>query len=149
MQNSFFPVYVVMSLVMGSLLSIYLPMNASVGRHLGSPITANLTLFAVAFTSALVIFLVWGNWSSLHKITAVPRWLFLCGVISAFMILGTTFLLPKIGARQLFVLLVSGQILMSMIVSHYGFWGLPKDPVTLKKSIGAGLVLAGIILSVV
>ena len=136
-----------LALLMGSILAIYLPMNGAVSRYLGSPITANLTFFALAFVTAAIIFFAIGDIASLKKIREVPNWLFLCGVVSAFMILGTTFLIPKIGAREFFVLMVSGQVLTAMAVSHFGFLGLPQDPVTLKKSIGAALVIGGVLLS--
>jgi uncharacterized membrane protein YdcZ (DUF606 family) len=36
------------------------------------------------------------------------------------MVLGTTFIIPEIGARKFFILVIAGQILAGMIVSHYG-----------------------------
>jgi transporter family-2 protein len=63
------------------------------------------------------------------------------------MILGTTFLIPKIGARKFFILLISGQILMAIIVSHFGILESPRDPITFKKVLAAGLVIAGAFLS--
>ena len=77
----------------------------------------------------------------------VPLWLYLTGVFSAFMILGTTFLIPKVGVRRFFILTVSGQILMAVIVSHFGFLGTPKDPISVKKIIGAVCIVFGVIFS--
>ena len=37
---------------------------------------------------------------------------------------------------------------MAMIVSHLGVLESPKDPITLKKVIGAGLLFAGAVVSV-
>jgi transporter family-2 protein len=44
--------------------------------------------------------------------------------------------------------LVSGQILMAIIVSHFGILESPQDPITLRKTLGAILVVAGAVLSV-
>jgi uncharacterized membrane protein YdcZ (DUF606 family) len=44
-------------------------------------------------------------------------------------------------------LLIAGQILMAIIVSHFGLLESPKDPVNMKKVIGAILVLTGAIFS--
>jgi len=78
----------------------------------------------------------------------VPPYLHIAGIISALFIVGTTFLVPKIGARTFFILLVSGQILMAIVISHFGLLESPQDPVNLKKLAGALLVIAGAVLSV-
>jgi transporter family-2 protein len=62
-------------------------------------------------------------------------------------VLGTTFLIPHIGARKFFILLITGQILMAIVVSHFGILESPKDPINMQKMIGAVLVLTGAIFS--
>lgn len=144
MQTS---VYITAAFVMGMIMSVYLPMNSSVSRHLGSPVTANMTFFLVAFLTSLLIFLFSGDFTTLKRITAVPAYLYLTGFVSAFIILGTTFMIPNIGARRFFILLVAGQIVMAIVISHFGVLESPRDPVTLKKLLGAGLVIAGAVVS--
>ena len=139
--------YIILSLAMGAMLSIYLPMNSSVSKYLGSPVTANITFFSVALVTSVVIFAAWGDYRTIFRIKDVPVWLYLTGVVSAFMVLGTTFLIPKVGVRNLFILTVSGQILMAIVVSHFGLLGTPKDPITLKKGIGAVFIIVGIVFS--
>lgn len=139
--------YVVLSLLIGAMLSIYLPMNSAVSKYLGSPITANITFFFVALVTSIFIFAVWGEHNTILKLKKVPLWLYLTGVVSAFIILGTTFLIPKIGVRKFFVLMISGQILMAIIVSHFGLIGTPKDLITIKKGIGAIFIVIGILFS--
>jgi transporter family-2 protein len=122
-------------------------MNSSVSRYLGSSVAATVTFFAVALMTATAVLMLCGQYDAIGKIAHVPVYLYLAGFISAFMILGTTFLIPKIGARRFFILLISGQILMAIIVSHFGVLESPRDPVTLKKVLAAGLVIAGAFLS--
>ena len=144
MQTSTF---VFVALLMGIIVAIYLPMNSSVARYLGSSIAATVIFFVVALITSIFIFIFFGEYDSIPKVGAIPPYLYLPGVIAAFMILVTTFLIPKIGARTFFILLVSGQILMAIIVSHFGILESPKDPITLKKILGATLVIAGAFLS--
>ena len=128
---------------MGMIMSIYLPMNSSVSRHLGSPLTATITFFLAALLTALLVFMFCGRIESLQKIRDVPAYLYLSGFISAFVVLGTTHLIPYLGARRFFILLLSGQIVMAIIVSHLGILESPKDPVSIKKITGASLVILG------
>jgi transporter family-2 protein len=122
-------------------------MNSSVSKYVGSPITANVTFFLTALLTSILIFFINGQFDTLNKIKEVPVYLYLTGFISAFMILGTTILIPHLGARRFFILLISGQILMAIVISHFGILESPKDPISMKKLIGASIVLIGAFLS--
>jgi transporter family-2 protein len=139
--------YIILAFAMGLTMSIYLPMNSSVAKHIGSSITANVTFFTVALFTSILILLVSGRFHTINNLNSVPAYLYLTGFVSAFVVLGTTFLIPHIGARKFFILLIAGQILMAIIVSHFGLLESPKDPVNMKKMIGAILVLTGAIFS--
>ena len=141
--------YILASLLMGAMLSIYLPMNSAVSKYLGSPLTANITFFLVALVTSIFIFAIWGEFETINKIKEVPLWLYATGIFSAFMILVTTFLIPKIGVRKFFILTISAQILTAIIVSHFGFLGTPKDTISVKKVIGAILVVFGAVFSTI
>jgi transporter family-2 protein len=139
--------YLSLTFVMGIIMSIYLPMNSSVARYLESSITANVTFFMVALLTSIVIFLIFGQSHTMSKVQDVPFYLYLTGFISAFIVLGTTFVIPFIGARKFFILLIAGQIVMAVIVSHFGILESPKDPINMKKLIGAAMVLIGAVIS--
>ena len=139
--------YLLVAFFLGIVMSIYLPMNSSVSRYLGSPIAASVVFYIVALATALAMLVYFGEYHLLTKIKNVPKYLYLAGIISAFMIIGTTFIIPQIGARKFFILLVSGQILMAILVSHLGILESPRDPVTIQKLIGAALVISGAALS--
>jgi transporter family-2 protein len=91
--------------------------------------------------------MVFGEFHSIYKIKDVPIYLYLTGCVSAFIVLGTTFLIPHLGARRFFILVVAGEILMAVLVSHFGLLETPRDPVTIKKLIGACLVVFGAYIS--
>ena len=135
--------YIFIAVFMGIIMSIYLPMNSSVSKYLGSVYTANVTFFLAALVTSLFLFIIFGNFKSLFLLKNVPGYLYFTGFVSAFIVLGVTFLIPHLGARKLFVLVVSGQIVMAVIVSHFGILESPKDPVTFKKICGAMLVIFG------
>jgi transporter family-2 protein len=144
MQNT---LYIVLAFSMGLIMSIYLPMNSSVAKYIGSSITANVTFFAVALLTSVFIFFLSGQFNTINHLKDVPAVLYLTGFISAFVVLGTTFLIPHIGARKFFILLITGQIVMAIVVSHFGLLESAKDPINVRKMIGAVLVLAGAIFS--
>jgi len=144
MQNT---IYIVIAFSMGLIMSIYLPMNSSVAKYIGSSIAAIVIFFTVALLTSIVIFLISDQFNTISHIKDVPAFLYLAGFVSAFVVLGTTYLIPHIGARKFFILLITGQILMAIVVSHFGILESPKDPISMKKMIGAVFVLTGAIFS--
>jgi transporter family-2 protein len=138
---------ILLAFFMGLMLAVYLPVNSMAAHHLGSPMTANILFFFAAFLSSIFILFVFGDYQTLWNLKTMPFYMFLPGFVGALMVLGTTFLIPKIGARKLFIMLISGQIMMGIIMSHFGALASPKDPVTLKKMIGVVIMLIGSVLA--
>ena len=145
MQTGF---YILFALLIGAISAIYLPMNSSVSRYLGSPLTANITFYLVALVTSIVLFACLGDFSTLGNIRRVPPYLYLTGFVSAFIILAITFLIPILGARKLVILSITGQLIMAMIVSHLGVLESPVDPINFRKVAGAALLILGAVVSV-
>jgi transporter family-2 protein len=60
-------VYISIAFFLGVLMSIYLPMNSSVSRYVGSPVTANVTFFLTALLTSILIFFINGQFDTLTK----------------------------------------------------------------------------------
>jgi bacterial/archaeal transporter family-2 protein len=140
--------YIFLAFFMGAAMSVYLPMNGVVSKIIGSSITANVIFFLVAFLISLLIFFLFGEINTIPNIKKVPFVFFLSGFFGGLIVLGMTFLIPRIGAGKFFIALITGQILMAIIVSNYGILSSPQTPITLKKIMGAILVVFGAIISI-
>ena len=65
---------------------------------------------------------------------------FTAGIISVAVVGGSTYLIPRIGALNLFVLLFSSQMIVRMFISHFGLLESPVSPISLVK-IGGGVLM--------
>ena len=84
---------ILLAMAMGALISIYLPMISQMARILGSGPMANVPFFGVAFLSSILIAVATGaRWGSFQKIGALSPWLLTAGIMSAGMIIGSSFL---------------------------------------------------------
>lgn len=133
--------------LMGVITSVYLPMNGVVAKYVGSALLANIPFYLLGAVTTIFLFSFTGNFSSISRLREVPHYLYLSGFISAFLVLGSTFLIPRVGAGRFFVLFVAGQIVMALVVSHFGLLASPQDPITLKKALGALLLIFGVVLA--
>lgn len=139
--------YISTAFIMGVIYSIYLPMNSALSKHIGSPIVANIVFFSIALTTSTLLFLIRGQFEPIFKLKSAPLYLFFPGFLSAFIILGMTFLIPILGPLKTFILTIFGQVLTAMLVGHFGVFNLPKDPITTQKIIGAFLLFAGVVVA--
>ena len=84
--------------------------------------------------------------SSLATVAAGRWWILSGGVIGAYILTAAIFVGPKIGALGLFSLIVTGQMLATILLDHYGWLGFPAAPINLGRIAGAGLRIAGVVL---
>lgn len=80
---------------------------------------------------------------SFKKISSIPWYLFTGGLIGSLFILGAVFALPKIGASSFFGLIVFGQLIMTLVVDHYGIFGLPIHKFDSIRLLGMSLLISG------
>lgn len=94
-----------------------------------------LFLFAISVSSVAL--------PSIKKVMTIPWYLFTGGVVGSVFIFGALFALPKIGASTFFGQIVLGQLLMTLIVDHYGVFGLPIHKIDSIRIIGVALLISG------
>ncbi len=73
-------------------------------------------------------------------------WAWSGGLFGTLYIAISIVLVPRLGAAAFVALLVAGQMLSSLIFDHYGLFGVAVYPTTLPRLLGAGLLIAGVIL---
>lgn len=133
-----------LAFLVGAALSIQAPINAMVGARLGHPLGgATLsfvvgTIFLVAVTLTLARGQVaWGNIASLSPL------LWIGGILGAIYITVAIWLTPTIGVGALIALAIAGQVTASLLLDHYGLFGLAVREINVGRASGALMVIVG------
>jgi transporter family-2 protein len=58
----------------------------------------------------------------------------------------TAWLAPVLGAATLVSVAVAGQMAFALVLDHYGLVGFPVRTMSLGRAVGAGLLVAGVVL---
>lgn len=137
-------IYYILPLVAGIAMSIQAGINNQLRSALQQPLLATLISF-LSGTVALVIILlaVREPLPSLQSYTEISLYKFTGGLLGAFIVFGTILSVSEIGAANLIVILIAGQLLTAVIMDHYGWLGMTLNKVTLQRIIGILLVVAG------
>ena len=135
------------ALALGAVVAVYFPMISQMARVLGSAPLANVPFFGMAFLASILIAIATGSrGGDFARLPSVPLWLWTAGVMSAGLIIGSSYLIPRIGVGAFMVLMVSGQVLAGMAFGQLGLFGMSPTPLTLAKLAGAAMVIAGVYL---
>lgn len=76
----------------------------------------------------------------------IPWWTWSGGLFGAVFIGLAILLVPKLGAATFFALLVTGQMLASVVFDQIGLLGLAQRPIDLPRLVGVGLLIGGVVL---
>ena len=132
----------------GALIPVMAILNARLGRSVGVALHAPIILFSVGLLFCILISLAHTN--SMPNLNLFKNALtidYLGGVIVGFYVISATLLAPKIGVANFILCAVSSQIIISVLIDHYGLLGAPIRTVNLLKLAGVFLLLLGLLIT--
>jgi transporter family-2 protein len=136
-----------LTLFLGVVLTVHLSMNGKVGAVIGNPRVGNALFWCIGAITAIAIGLSGWQSGALSGLRQVNPLLLTAGAMGASLVFGIAWIIPQIGAQQMTVMLLTGQILSAMVLSHFGWLGSPVQPVTLTNIMGAALMIGGVFLA--
>jgi len=137
--------YLVWALLAGAFIPLIGILNGRVGRALGEPFYASVMLFGVAIILAFVVSVIFGKAApSVQNLQTLRPMDYTAGFIVAFYVISATVLAGKIGVANFIVMAVSGQIMFSLMIDHFGLFGAPVKPINITQLVGAVLLLIGL-----
>jgi bacterial/archaeal transporter family-2 protein len=132
-------------LVAGALQALGPPINGVLRNALTNPWLASLVSFLPVIALLGVLwFCVPRPLPTAEGIGAMPWWAPLGGVIGAFAVIAGLLFVNKVGAGAFAGLTITANILMSLVIDHFGLLGVQQHPMSPGRAIGAVLMVAGI-----
>lgn len=136
-----------MALLAGAVIPFQAAANASVGRLMGHPLWAALISLCVSLLVIVpAMMMVRLPAPNLGSLLQGPWWLWIGGLCGAIYVLAAAALIPRLGGAGFLVCVVAGQMLVAVMLDHYGLLGLAGRAVTLPRLAGMALILAGVFL---
>lgn len=141
-------IYYLLAFFSGVASTLQAGVNGKLQGALGTPLLAACISFAVGCVWLGLAYLaaVHWHWQSLPPAGAFGRtepWMWLGGLLGALFVFSTIVCVPEIGFASLFNLIISGQIVFSIIVDHYGLLGAPVHVLSPARLGGVALLLIG------
>lgn len=136
-----------LAVIAGAVVPFQSAINANLGRGLGHPLWATLASLLVSIVVLLPVMLALRlPLPSLTFISQAPLWMWAGGAFGVCFISLALMLLPKLGASGFIALALAGQVVASLLLDHFGWFGLVERQMSLTRVFGAVLLIGGVVL---
>ncbi len=137
--------YLILAFLCGAVYPIQGSLNGKLLTQVGHPIITAI----VSFIVGLIGLLAFGiankiPWSQFSAIRTAPWYTLLGGLLGAFYISTVVIILPRLGMVLTFSLIIAGQIVLSIIIDHFGLLGNAVKEISLGKTAGIILLIVAI-----
>tara|TARA_R110002167_G_scaffold318488_2_gene524124 strand:- start:18882 stop:19325 length:444 start_codon:yes stop_codon:yes gene_type:complete len=139
-------IWIIMAFIAGSFLPIQSSMNNKLAKTGGSPVHASMISFAIGLLALVIYILLTSQNVSLKGIKGAPTYAWIGGILGAFYVTIIVIAFPKIGPGLTFGLVVTGQMLISMLMEHYQIMGAQQIPISIGRIMGMLLIISGVII---
>ena len=132
----------------GIAMSIQTAINSQLREYVHSPLQAALLSFLIG----TIVFAIFVFFQSTPKLTMyhlgqIPWFLWLVGCLGVYAISLSIYTAPQLGFLTLFGLIIFGQIMMSMLLDHFGWLGVEKTTLNWQRLLGGVVIFIGVLLT--
>lgn len=121
--------------------------NATLAKVSGHPLLAGLVCFLLALTIFLVAILVVGRRiPGRQSFKEIPWWAWFGGALGAAVVVAQLYLAESLGAAPFLGLVVTGGVVASIVLDHFGLVGFDTHRASRWRILGGVLMVAGVTL---
>ncbi|MFT4152707.1 DMT family transporter [Parafilimonas sp.] len=141
-------VLMIITFFVGAVIPVQAVLNARLGKQTLGPMMGALLSFLTGAIILLALNMMISGSAMFNPktYTTGPWYIWLGGLIGAVFVGYVTWVNQEQGMALTFALVVAGQVCISLLIDHYGWFGAAVRTITLEKIIGAALIVGGIIL---
>jgi bacterial/archaeal transporter family-2 protein len=137
-------IFYILPLLAGVAMSVQAGVNSQLRTILSNPILAAFISF-VTGSLALMILLFFSKKGlpPVEIYSSISWYKYIGGLLGVIVVVSVILSVPKIGAANMFVLIIAGQLVTAVILDHYGFLGMKPNAVSFQKVAGMLFLIVG------
>jgi transporter family-2 protein len=136
-----------LALIGGVSVVIQQMLNANLRGELNSAVWSGFMSYVLGLLCMVLLAIVMREPIPAAGVVArIPVWAWSGGLFGAIFIVLSILVAKQLGAATLIALLVTGQMIASIIIDHFGWLGLTQRPIDLPRLVGSILLIGGVIL---
>lgn len=139
---------VLMGVGAGALVGMQAPINARLGKTVGSLQAATFSFLVGTAVLLLIAAFVRGGLTSLGLVREVPWWALVGGLLGAVYVTVALVIVRTLGASGLTAVAITGQLAISVAIDRFGLLGITKEHIGPWRIVGLVLLVLGVALVV-
>lgn len=136
--------YVGIAILGGLMIGTQAPINGALGKRVGG-IEGALFSFLVGTLVLLIMVLTVGK-GNFGEAFHLSKWQWLGGILGAVFVTTTITAVPRIGAAATIASAILGQMIASILIDHFGAFGVSRIPLSTSRLLGVAFVMGGVFL---
>ena len=132
-----------MSISAGFAGSVQAAALGRLGDRVGTVEAVGFSTLVAGATGIAVLLVARRSLAGVHHSFHQPLWLWLGGILSAFIVLSITFAAPKIGVAAAIGLVITGNLLVAAAIDRFGWFGVKQIPLEWTRVVGIVLLAGG------
>ena len=142
MLNTFFVILI--GLAGGAAVGLQSPLAGSISQRLGGTAGSLFVhLSGTIFSAALLILRRGENFKEWRSL---PWYLFTVGLFGLILYQTISVTLPRLGSMTMITLIIIGQLLVGMLIDHFGWLGVAVHPISFSRVLGVIVLMLGVYL---
>jgi bacterial/archaeal transporter family-2 protein len=127
----------------GGLVALQAPINSMLGRAVGTWQAAFFSFAVGTVALALIATLAKGGLGQVAEARHLTWYYLTGGLLGAAYITSVLVTVRSLGAGGVVAATIAGQLAISVVVDHFGWLGVAKQPIDAARIIGIALLAAG------
>ncbi len=143
--------YVIIALAVGLLMPFQTAANSRLRQVVGPAYVSTLVSFSVSTLALLVVSLIARIpiLPTSQMLADAPQWSWFVGIVAVVTITIAIHLFKEIGQLQALIIPMSSQLIFSLLIDHFGWFGTTVIPLGMNRILGSLLLIAGFTLVVI
>ncbi|WP_437224705.1 DMT family transporter [Planctomicrobium sp. SH661] len=130
--------------LVGALLPIQAIVNARLGQLMANPFLAAQTSFATGTVALIAITAVHARGiPKLPDGVQIPWFLLTGGLLGTVFVTAVLHFVPRLGAANVLTIGIFGQLIMSLVIDHFGLLSMPVHTASWTRVLGVGVLVLG------
>jgi transporter family-2 protein len=127
----------------GALIAIQSVLNSALGERTGN-LGSVLILTVISIVVLLALIGAFPGTADLRQLPGPSQWyLYAGGILGIAILAAPIFLIPRIGATAALTGLVMGQLLLAVLIDHFGLLGVQRIEIDLTRIFGIAMLALG------
>lgn len=132
---------IIIGLIGGAAVGIQSPIAGAMGQKVGGIAGSFIVHLSGMIFSGIYLFIRGGE--NIRDWNTLPWYMLCAGIFGLILYQTISITLPRLGSTLMVTLIIIGQLVLGVVIDHFGWLGVPIHPVSFSRFLGVLALLGG------